>query len=83
MGRLIMPFEVTSFPSKLIKGELYGSKSFDFNFKPLKRAGYIISAALPPSTITLFHIVAPDSEGDQQCVVMGLGGSDLVFLQKI
>ena len=29
-----------------------------------------------------FHIVASDSESDQQRIVMGLGGSDLVFFRK-
>ena len=27
-----------------------------------------------------FHILAPDSEGDQQRIIMGLDGSDLIFL---
>ena len=45
--------------SKLTKGELQLLKSLDFKPSPLKRSGYIISAAHPWSTITLFTSYPP------------------------
>ena len=59
MGNLIYPLGTTILPSKLTKGELQLLKSSDFKPSPLKRSGYIISAALPWSTITLFTSYPP------------------------
>ena len=50
---------MTTFPSKLIKGELYAVKSSGFRFRPCYRLGYITSTPLPWSTITLFTSYPP------------------------
>ena len=49
----------TILPSKLTKGELYVDKSSGFKPRPLKRSGYIISAALPWSIMTLLTSYPP------------------------
>ena len=45
---------MTTFPSKLTKGELQAVKSSGLKFSLLYKSGYKISAPLPWSTITLF-----------------------------
>ena len=50
---------MTIFPSKLINGESYAVKSSGFKFNPFYRSGYITSALLPWSTITLLMSYPP------------------------
>ena len=50
---------MTTFPSKLTKGESSAVKSLGFRFSPLYKSRHIISVPLPWSTNTLFTLYPP------------------------
>ena len=52
-GNMIIPFGIVVFPSNPIYGASCWSKSSSLSPRPLNKSGYIISAPLPWSTITL------------------------------